>query len=395
MNHSTTQIANALAQKQDIKEIFRLQLEQAVNHLLESELTVHLDYEKYDRLGFNSGNSRNGYYDRSINTEYGTLNLRIPRDRNGDFSQQTVTPYKRHNDTLENFVIHMYQNGMTMSEIANTLDKMYGHHYSPQTISNMAKMVEANVEAFHSRPLSERYACVYLDATYISLKRDTVMKEAVYIAIGVRVDGTKEVITYKIAPTESTTEWKNLLRDIKERGVEEVLLFIADGLTGLPNAISEVYPQSKFQTCLVHVSRNIASKVRITDRKEVCDDFKALYMSRDEKQAKDALASFIEKWQKSYPKVVEPLRSHNYLTTFYQFPKSIWRSIYSTNLIEGFNKQLKRFTTKKEQFPNEDSLDRFLVMRFEEYNHKFSSRCHRGFDAASRELVEMFKQQEK
>lgn len=392
MNNFTTQIANALVQKQDITEIFRQQLELAINHLLETELTVHLDYEKYDRIGFNSGNSRNGYYGRSINTEYGTLNLRIPRDRNGDFSQQTLTPYRRHNDTLESFVIHMYQNGLTMSEIANTLDKMYGHHYSPQSISNMAKMVEANVQAFHHRELSRRYVCVYLDATYISLKRDTVTKEAVYIAIGIREDGSKEVITYKIAPTESTLEWRSLLESIKERGVEDILLFIADGLKGLPDTITEVYPKSKFQTCLVHVSRNIASKVRVSDRKEVCNDFKVVYNSEDESTANQAVLGFINKWEKKYPKMVEPLKQHQHLTTFYQFPKSIWRSIYSTNLIEGFNKQLKRFTSKKEQFPNEESLERFLVIRFEEYNHKFSSRCHRGFDEAAHELVEMFNQ---
>lgn len=390
MTNFTTDMMKALVQKTDITEVFRNHLEYAINQLLMTELTVHLDYEKHDRIGFNSGNSRNGYYTRIFKTEYGELNLNIPRDRNGEFQQQTVAPYKRHNDTLEDFVIHMYQKGMTMSEIADTLDKMYGHHYSKQTVSNMTKVVIENVNAFHERALSSRYVCVYLDATYISLKRDTVQKEAVYIAIGVLEDGTKEVISYFVSPTESASMWKELLVSIKERGVTEVLLFIADGLTGLPDYIAEVYPDSKFQTCCVHVSRNIAHKIRVSDRKEVCDDFKLVYSSPNAQAAREAINVFVDKWCKKYPKVTEMVKSHKHLITFYEFPESIWRSIYSTNLIEGFNKQLKRFTKRKEQFPNEDSLDRFLVSRFEEYNHRFSTNCHRGFKEAQHELVQMF-----
>ncbi|MGL4973435.1 MAG: IS256 family transposase [Culicoidibacterales bacterium] len=391
MNNFTTDIMHALVQKDDITEVFRKHLEMAVNQLMKIELTEHLDYEKHDRIGFNSGNSRNGYYERSVKTEYGELALKIPRDRNGEFQQQTITPYKRNTDTLEDFVIHMYQKGLTMSDIADTLEKMYGHHYSPQTISNMTKIVTENVIAFHERKLAKRYVCVYLDATYIALKRETVAKEAVYIAIGIREDGAKEIISYCIAPTESASVWKELFVSIKERGVEEVLLFIADGLTGLANQISEVYPESKFQTCCVHVSRNIASKVRISDRNEVCEDFKKVYTNTSKCSAQIAIDTFIHKWEKKYPRVTANLAANSHLITFYDFPESIWRSIYSTNLIEGFNKQLKRFTKRKEQFPNENSLDRFLVSQFEAYNFKFSTTCHRGFKDAQDSLLDMFK----
>lgn len=203
MDKFTTEIIQTLTQNGNIGEVFRSHLEKAVNTLLAQELTAFLDYEKYDRIGFNSGNSRNGVYERTLHTEYGDLKLEIPRDRNGDFRQQTIAPYKRSNDTLENTVIHLFQKGITMTEIAHLIERMYGHHYSPQTVSNMTQAMNDEVEAYHNRQLSNRYSCVYLDATYIPIKRDAVAKEAVYLAIGIRLDGSKEVLGYTIAPTES------------------------------------------------------------------------------------------------------------------------------------------------------------------------------------------------
>ncbi|MCT9853138.1 IS256-like element ISBame1 family transposase, partial [Priestia megaterium] len=342
--------------------------------------------EKYDRIGFNTGNSRNGSYERTLHTEFGELHLVIPRDRNGDFKQQTVAPYKRSNDTLEAFVIHMFQKGVTTAEIAHLMERMYGHHYTPQTISNMTKVMSEQVEAFRDRTLCARYACVYLDATYIALKRDTVSKEAVYIAVGIREDGSKEVLGYTIAPNESAFVWKELLEDIKSRGVEEILLFISDGLKGISDSVFSIYPASSYQTCCVHLSRTIAHKVRVSDRAEICEDFKSVYRAESLEMGQQALHSFIEKWKSKYPKVTKPLLNNSYLFTLYSFPKSIWRSIYSTNLIESFNKQIKKYSKRKEQFPNEESLERFLVSQFDQYNQRFATRCHIGFDQARAEL---------
>ncbi len=394
MNQFTTDIVNALVKKQDITEVFRSHLEKAVNTLLTTELTAFLDYEKYDRIGFNSGNSRNGSYGRTLHTEYGDLNIQIPRDRNGEFKQQTVAPYKRSNDTLESFVIHMFQKGVTTSEIAGLIEKMYGHHYTPQTISNMTKTMTEQVEAFNKRTLSARYVCVYLDATFIPVRRETVSKEAVYLAVGISEDGTKEVLAYTIAPTESAFNWQELLVDLKERGVEKVLLFISDGLKGMADAIFSVFPKSQYQTCLVHVARNLSHKVRVEDRSEVCDDFKTVYRADSQEGGQEALDAFCEKWQKAYPKLTKSLAENPYLLTFYRFPQSIWRSIYSTNLIESFNKQIKKYTKRKEQFPNEEALERFLVSQFEDYNHRFATRCHIGFDKARAELAAMFETKE-
>ena len=378
MTNFTTEIMQTLLNKGDLDELFRDHLERAINSLLQAELTAFLDYEKYDRNGFNSGNSRNGNYSRTFKTEYGELNLTIPRDRNGEFSQQTLPAYKRTNDSLETTVIQLFKKGITMAEISELIEKMYGHHYTPQTISNMSKLVSEDVLAFKERTLEASYSVIFMDATHIPLKRQTVSKEAVYITIGIRLDGTKEVLGFTIAPTESAYIWKEVLQDLKNRGLEEVLLVVTDGLSGIEESIHSVYPNAQFQQCCVHVSRNIAHKVRIRDRKEICEEFKAVYQVTSKEEALAQVDFMVKKWGKQYPRVVNLLLNPA-IVTFYNFPPTIRRTIYSTNLIEGFNKQLKRYTRRKEQFPNEDSLERFLVSQFNQYNQKFLGRIHKGF----------------
>ncbi|WP_213178315.1 IS256 family transposase [Enterococcus lactis] len=392
MNDFTTEILKTLANKGDLNELFRVHLEKAVNTLLKTELTAFLDYEKYDRIGFNTGNSRNGSYDRTVKTEYGELHLQIPRDRNDEFKQQTVPAYRRMNDTLEETVIHLFRKGITMSEIADLIEKMYGHHYTPQTMSNMTKSFTEEVTSFKERELHDRYAAIYMDATYIPLKRKTVAKEAIHIAVGIRPDGSKEVLSYAIAPTESITIWEEILLDLQERGLKNVLLFITDGLKGVVGAISRFYPKARFQHCCVHVSRNIVHKVCVKDRKEICDDFRAVYQASSKEEANTFLGSMIEKWQKTYPKVTQSLIKNQDLLTFYEFPPGIRRSIYSTNLIESFNKQIKKYSHRKEQFQNEESMERFLVSSFDTYNQKFLGRSHKGFQQAEGELEQMLSQ---
>ncbi|WP_368645672.1 IS256 family transposase [Alkalibacterium putridalgicola] len=390
MNNLTTDILQTLATKGDLNELFRSHLELAVNTLLRTELTAFLDYEKYDRIGFHSGNSRNGSYDRTVKTEYGELHLQIPRDRNGEFKQQTLPAYKRTNGTLEETVIHLFQKGITMSEIADLIEKMYGHHYTPQTMSNMTKVFTEEVSAFKKRKLNSHYAVIYLDATYIPLKRKTVEKEAIHIAAGIRPDGAKEVLGYIIAPNESTVTWKEILEDLSDRGVNDVLLFVTDGLKGIKDTIHHVFPQAAYQHCCVHVSRNISSKVRVADRKEICEDFKTIYQADSRETALEARLAFSEKWRSSYSKLAKSILENDNLLTFYDFPLSIRRSLYSTNLIESFNKQIKKYSRRKEQFQNEESMDRYLVSRFDTYNQKFLTRIHRGFQQAEAELEKMF-----
>ncbi len=390
MNDFTTELLKTLLEGKDITEIFRYHVECAVNQLLQYELREFLDYDKYDRKGFNSGNSRNGYYERTLKTEYGDLSLKIPRDRNGEFENQTLTPYKRQNDTVESMIIHLYANGMTTEEIARIIEKMYGHHYTRQTVSNITAAVIGDIHAFNHRDLFQRYAVIYLDATYLPVRRDTVTKEALYFALGITPEGYKEILSYSLYPTESAHNWEVVLSDLRARGVEESLLFVTDGLKGISDVITNVYPKAKHQSCWVHLSRNVAHAVRVKDRVEVLSDLKRVYSQDSVEAAKEQLDTFIKTWDKRYPKMTVKFKDNPSLFTFLSFPKEIRASIYTTNLIEGFNKHLKRYTKRKEQFPNEDSLIRFVGTYADDYNQRFQMRIHKGFKLVTAELNEMF-----
>ncbi len=391
MPNVSTDLMSALLNNESIDEVFRSELETAVNEILSTELTAFLDYEKYDPSGRNSGDSRNGFYDRTYQSRFGTLNLRIPRDREGLFKQQTIPPYQRNSDELETTVIQLYKKGITTREIADLIEKMYGHYYTPQTISNITKAVQDQVERFHNRVISGKYVAVYCDATYLNVRRDSVAKEALHVILGINLDGEKEVLDYALFPSESADNYRDMLQGLKARGLEEVLLFITDGLAGIRNACLDIYPNAKHQSCWTHLCRNVVKHVRSKDKKQVMDELKLVYRADSSQEAEAALYDFMYKYQKIYPKVVALFEDLTSLFTFYEFPEEIRRSIYTTNLIENLNKNLKRGTKRKEQFPNEESLERYVCSFYCEYNQRLSGRIHRGFKECRSELDAMFK----
>ena len=384
---------SAVASGQDIDKLFCQELELAVNELLKTELTSFLDYEKYDPIGYNSGNSRNGYYSRFLKTKYGEIQVQIPRDRNGEFNQQAISPYKRQTNDLETTVLQLYSKGITTAEIADLIEKMYGHAYTPATISNMTKLVEENVKQFHERPLNRRYTVIYCDATYLNVRRDSVNKEALHILLGITPEGFKEIISFRLYPSESSENYKEMLRDIQYRGVKEVLLFVSDGLRGLTESCLSVYPQARYQPCWIHIQRNVLRLVRAKDKIEVAARLKDVYQAQTEHQAQLLLEKFMNDISNKYPKVIQLIQRTDHLFTFLNYPKSIQRSIYSTNIVEGYNKQLKKQTKRKEQFPNEDSLERFVCDHMIQYNLRFSNRIHKGFNLVQAEINELFDHQ--
>lgn len=390
MSNLNTKLLSALLKNESVDEVFRVELENAINELLATELTAFLNYEKYDPVGYNSGNSRNGYYTRILHSRFGDLNISVPRDRNGEFSPKAIPAYKRNTDDLETTIIQLYKKGITTREIADLIEKMYGHYYTPQTISNITKAVENQVNEFHNRPLANRYVVLYCDATYLNVRRDSVAKEALHIIVGITPEGNKEVLDYVLYPTESPTNYKDMLLDLKNRGVEQVLLFVTDGLTGLREACLEVFPNAKHQSCWTHIVRNVIKYVRSKDRKTVLDDLKRVYNAASLALAKNELYNFLSKYQSIYPKIIFLLSDITSLFTFYEFPMEIRKSIYTTNIIENFNKNLKRNTNRKEQFPNEDSLDRYVCSYCVDYNKKYGSRVHKGFALVQAELNELF-----
>lgn len=390
MEYFTTKLIETLSKGEDIKEFFRNELEKAINQLLKHELTVFLDYEKYDTIGYNSGNSRNGYYTRKIDTSYGTLNIEVPRDRIGEFCQSLLPSHKRISDDLETTIIKLYKNGITTREIGNLISKMYGHHYSAQTVSNISKLVDKDVKAFHHRVIKEKYTVIYCDGTYISLKRDTVSKEVVHTLIGIDINGNKEVLDYAIYPSESKENYREMLKNLKKRGLKEVLLFVSDGIKHLKDAILEEFPQAKHQACWIHIARNIMNRVRAKDKEEVAEYLKQIYTAENIEKSKETYLNFIEKWGYKYKKVKQILESHDNLFNYYNFPKEIRRSIYTNNIVENFNKRIKKVTKVKEQFPNEESLERTICTICLEYNEKFGKRIHKGFGKVRAEIEEMF-----
>ena len=380
MNDFTKDMANALFNQDKINDLFRQKLQQAVNDLLESELTAFLGYNPYERDGWNTGNSRNGAYYRKVDTQFGQIEIKVPRDRNGEFHQHTMPDYKRHTDVLEQTVIKLYSKGVTTREIADLIEKMYGGYYSPAMVSNISKEMIPKVEAYHQRHLSDKFFCVYLDATYIPLKRVTYEREAVYIAIGIKPNGHKEVIDYYIAPTENIEIWSEMLKGFKSRGLEQVELFLSDGVVGMKEAICQSYPKAHFQRCLVHVMRNISAKMRVDDRQKALDEFKQIHTQSNKEMAVQVLHEFYQNWEKAYKNVVRDLRQvEPDLLTFYNYPPAIRASIYSTNMIESFNNRLKRKTKPKTEFPTEQSLDTFIGVQAMDYNDRYFNRIHKGF----------------
>ena len=382
---------NALFDKEKFDKFMRTKLEEGLNLLLESELTAFLGYNPYDRNGWNSGNSRNGSYFRQIKTQFGPIKVQVPRDRNGEFHQQTLPAYGQHTDALESTVIQLYSHGVTTREISELIEKMYGSYYSAGTVSNISKQVASQVESYHQRRLSDKFFCVYLDATYIPLRRDTYQREAVYIAVGIKPDGNKEIIDYRIAPVENLEVWSEMIADFKERGLEQVELFLSDGFVGIKDMLKQYYPKSKFQRCLIHIMRNISQKVRVTDRAEILNAFKQVHKQTNQKEAETVLHAFYEAYGSKYSRMIKDLRKlEEDMLVFYQYPKQIRPSIYSTNMIESIKRMIKRKTNPKSEFPSEESLDNFLGSQVIDYNDRNANRVHKGFGQVADTLESYF-----
>ena len=390
MSNFTTELTTALSSGVNIEEFFRHHLEQAINSLLQYELTSFLDYEKWDPIGYNSGNSRNGSYQRNFKTKYGTLNIHIPRDRMGEFKQQTLPSHRQSDENLEQTIIHLYRKGITTREITDLIEKMYGHHYSAGHVSNIGKLVDKDVKAFHNRRVKANYVVIYCDATWLPVRRDGVAKEALHVLVGIDAQGYKEVLDYALYPTESSANYKEMLRSLHARGLEQVALFVSDGVIGLPDAVTEIYPQARHQACWTHLQRNAMHKVRTNDRGRVADELKRVYGAESKVQAEERMASFCQNWQKKYPKLASQFKDQTNLFSFFDFPSEIRKSLYTNNLVESLNKRLKRVVKVKEQFPNEDALERVVCTNFLEYNLRNEGRRHRGFSKVSFELNEMF-----
>lgn len=392
MTNNNTSLLNTLVGTGSLKEEVRSMLQQELRAALQAELTAVLGYEKGDPLGWGTGNNRNGEYSRKIDTEFGRIEVAVPRDRNGEFKQHTLPRYDRRAKDVTDIIIELYSRGMSDREIASYTKQIYGNYYSPSTISDITKSLSKRAEAFHNRQFIFPYPFVFMDATYLNLRRDSVSKEALHVIMGITPDGHKEILDFALFPTESATNYESMLMNLKERGLTGVLLGVSDGLIGMEDMIKRVFPLADHQNCWVHLQRNIMRLVRQKDREAIANELKIVYTASSVKEAELQLEKFIKNNEHNYPKIRTFFSGKTNLFNFYNFPRSIWKTIYTTNLIESNNKNLKRRTKPKEQFPNEASLDRFVTIIYSRYNDKMSEQTHYGFKAAEYDLLNMIEQ---
>ena len=325
-----------------------------------------------DASNATEGNFRNGYYSRTLNTVYGPLTLRAPRDRIGQFKTEFFVPYKRTTDNICEMIQRLYVRGMTEREIVDEINDDFGTSLSRETVRTTVNKVLKDALDFNRR-IIPNCPIVFLDGTYVPIKRRyegtaKVEKECVMVALGITEEGEKVVLGFYFAPNEGAWSWDDVLADLKSRGLYSVSLFVTDGLQGMPEAIHRNYPKAKRQLCLVHETRTICRDVRKSDRKAVSGDFKDVYSAKDRAEAESRLSDFESKWEKTYPNMVRKLRKQIDLFTFMDYPKLLWKSIYTSNAIEGFNSKLKRLTRKRILMNSEDNAVITIVSCCADYN---------------------------
>lgn len=325
-----------------------------------------------DASNATEGNFRNGYYSRTLNTVYGPLTLRAPRDRIGQFKTEFFVPYKRTTDNICEMIQRLYVRGMTEREIVDEINDDFGTSLSRETVRTTVNKVLKDALDFNRR-IIPNCPIVFLDGTYVPIKRRyegtaKVEKECVMVALGITEEGEKVVLGFYFAPNEGAWSWDDVLADLKSRGLYSVSLFVTDGLQGMPEAIHRNYPKAKHQLCLVHETRTICRDVRKSDRKAVSGGFKNVYSAKDRAEAESRLSDFESKWEKTYPNMVRKLRKQIDLFTFMDYPKLLWKSIYTSNAIEGFNSKLKRLTRKRILMNSEDNAVITIVSCCADYN---------------------------
>ena len=362
--------------------------------MLKSELTEFLNYDKYEVTGKNSGNNRNGNYSRNFQTKYGVIeNLEVPRDRNNDFQTALFEPYKRRDNWLEQTVIQMYARGLSTRDIANLIEQMYGQKYSATSVSNLTDVAVKEIEQWKNRPLEKRYSVLFIDALSIKIRREHVGNESAYIIIGINEEGYREILDFYIGVTESAALWEEVLMNLKLRGVEQVLLGVMDGLPGLTDSFLKVYPKADVQRCVVHKVRNTLHKVKKKHTDEIVTDLKKIYRAPSREFADQALNDFSSKWDRIYPRLAQSwFEDKDELFTFYKYPDSIQKSIYTTNWIERANKEIRKRLKTMNSLPNEKAAEKILYLKILDYNSKWSERRLKGFLAARENLIQLFEE---
>jgi putative transposase len=345
-----------------------------VEHALEGEMTDHLGYEKHSPSGSNSGNSRNGKNSKRVKAEFGEIELAVPRDRGGSFEPQLVKKRQRRLPGFDDKVIALYARGMTTREIQGYLEELYGVEVSPTLISAVTDAVLEDVRAWQCRPLEAVYPIVYLDAIHLKLRASGhVQNHAVYLALAIDLEGQKELLGLWVGEAEGAKFWLSVLTELRNRGVQDILIACVDGLKGFPEAIESVFPKTQIQLCIVHMVRNSLRYVGWKERKTVARDLRTVYSAATLEAGEQALESFCEKWDERFPVIGKLWHRHwTNLSPFFTYPKAIRKVIYTTNAVESINAQLRKVTKKKGAFPNADSVRKVLYLALERASKRWT-----------------------
>ncbi len=345
-----------------------------VERALEAEMAEHLGHDKHEPVKNATGNTRNGKSRKTLKGDFGELPIEIPRDRAGSFEPQLIPKHQTRWTGFDDKIISLYARGMTVREIQQHLSEMYGTEISPTLISNVTDAVIDEVKLWQSRPLDSIYPIVYLDCIHVKVRdAGSVRAKAVYLAIGVNMDGHKEVMGLWIAQTEGAKFWLAVVTELKNRGVQDIFIACVDGLKGFPEAIETVYPQATVQLCIVHMVRNSLNYVGWNKRKEVAADLKLIYSSATLAEAEMALMDFEHQWSQAYPLIAKSWRSNwQRIIPFFDYPPEIRRVIYTTNAIESVNMSLRKITKNRGSFPNDESLIKLFYLALQNISEKWS-----------------------
>ena len=374
---------------QDLQEALKDLLGDTMEQMLKAELDEHLDYEYGEKPL--SLNTRNGSSKKTVKSSYGNIDLNIPRDREGSFEPQALKKYQKDISNIENQIISMYAKGMTTRDISTHIKEIYGFGISESMVSKITNKILPTIEEWQNRPLEKVYPFVFLDAIHYHVRENNiVVKKAVYIALGYNTEGYKEILGMWVGENESSKYWLLVLNQLKERGLEGILIVSTDNLSGFSQAIESVYPKTEIQKCVIHQIRNSTKFVSYRDIKELMKDLKTVYKASTEELALSNLDIFEEKWGKKYPMCVNSWRNNwAELATYFKYPEGIRKLIYTTNSIENFNRQLRKVTKNKTIFPSDYALQKSLYLAMVDASSKWTSRI-RGWDQILSQLSIFF-----
>lgn len=351
--------------KEEFHLFFNDLYKQGIEQMLQAELEDYLGYEKYSKEGYNSGNSRNGSYSKTIKSEsLGDMVLSIPRDRNSEFEPQLIPKGRRMSDKLEEAITGMYSRGMTCSDIRAQVKEIYGLEVSEGTVSNITNRLVEHIRDWQNRPLEPVYFILWMDGISIKVKQNgKYMNKCIYIVIGLRKDGYKELLGMWIAESESAAFWMSVLTDLKARGVQDILIACTDNLTGFTQAIRGVFPQATTQLCIVHQVRNSCKYVVWKDRKEFCADLRQIYTASNIAMGEKTLQDMEVKWGTKYKYAIQSWHNNwENLSQFFHFPLEIRRIMYTTNTIENLNRGIRKYTKTKVQFTDDQAAQKAVYL---------------------------------